>query len=86
MRTRAARWVKLSNYVGSFGGIIVFLSAPWLVRYASVKTAPLLYVGAASIGLSALTMIAICITDLWVPQPARVTVATQPQTIVVEQV
>jgi len=54
MRSRVPEWFKLLNYVGSFGGVVVFLSAPWMVRYVSVRTAPLLYVGAITMGLTAL--------------------------------
>src|SRR5262249_3676689 len=72
MRTRAAKWLKLLNYILSFGGIIAFLSAPWLVRYVSVRAGSLVYVGAASIGVSALAMIVISIADLWIPESSRV--------------
>src|SRR5262245_45041898 len=40
MRTRAAGWFKLTNYLIGFGGVIAFLAAPWLVRYVSLTLAP----------------------------------------------
>src|SRR6266567_3730501 len=46
MRSRVAEWFKLANYLGSSLGTIVFLAAPWTVRYISIHTAMLLYVGA----------------------------------------
>src|SRR5437867_11753505 len=36
MRSRVPESFKLLNYVGSFGGVVIFLSAPWMVRYVSV--------------------------------------------------
>lgn len=65
MRSRVPEWFKLLNYVGSFGGVVVFLSAPWMVRYVSVRTAPLLYVGAITMGLTALLMTVVPIWDMW---------------------
>jgi hypothetical protein len=78
MRSRVPEWFKLLNYVGSFGGVVVFLSAPWMVRYVSVRTAPLLYVGAITMGLTALLMTGVPIWDMWAPVKKRqVTVQIQ---------
>jgi len=71
MRSRVPEWFKLSNYVGSFGGVVIFLSAPWMVRYVSVKTAPLLYVGAVTMGVTALLMTVVPIWGMWAPVKAR---------------
>src|SRR5436853_3437007 len=67
MRTRAPRWLKVSSYIIGFGGIVLFLSAPWLVRYVSIKASPALYVGAAAIGASVFFMIVISLWDMWSP-------------------
>ena len=67
MRTRAATWFKLANYVLSFGGIAAFLSTPWLVRYVSVRAAPLLLGGAVTVGVVSLVMILVSIVDMWLP-------------------
>src|SRR2546427_4957975 len=71
MRSRVAESFKLLSYVGSFGGVEVFLSAPWMVRYVSIKTAPLLYVGAVTMGLTALLMTIVPIWDMWAPVKER---------------
>ncbi len=65
MRTRVAEWFKLANYLCSFLGTIVFLAAPWTVRYISVHAANLLYMGAFAIGMSATIMIVVPIADMW---------------------
>ena len=67
MRTRAATWFKLANYVLSFGGIAAFLATPWLVRYVSVRAAPLLLAGAVAVGVTSLTMIVVSVVDMWLP-------------------
>ena len=67
MRTRWPGWFKLANYVASFAGMILFLSAPWLVRYVTVKAAATLYIGAISLGASVLLMIVTTTFDLWLP-------------------
>jgi hypothetical protein len=67
MRTRVSERFKLVNYLGSFGGVVLFLSAPWTVRYISVRSAPLLYVGAMAMGVTALLMTVVPICDMWVP-------------------
>ena len=67
MRTRAADWFKLANYVVAFGGMAAFLATPWIVRYASERAAPLLLVGAVAIGTTSLLMIAVSIVDMWSP-------------------
>ena len=65
MRTRVTEWFKLANYVVSFFGTILFLAAPWTVRYISAHTAVLLYMGAIAIGISAIIMIVVPIADMW---------------------
>ena len=65
MRTRVAEWFKLANYLCSSLGTILFLAAPWTVRYVSVHTAILFYVGAVAIGITATIMIAVPIGDMW---------------------
>ncbi len=67
MRTRSAEWFKVGLYAASFGGIAAFLGTPWLVRYVSLATAPLMLVGAGLIGLSAFCMIVVPIVDMWRP-------------------
>jgi len=67
MRTRAATWFKLVCYVLGFGGIAVFLATPWLVRYVSVRAAPLLLAGAVAVGVTSLVMILVSIVDMWLP-------------------
>ncbi len=65
MRSRVPEWFKLPNYVGSSAGTILFLAAPWLVRYGSAGMAGLFYFGAAGLGTTALLMIAVPIWDMW---------------------
>jgi hypothetical protein len=65
MRSRVAEWFKLANYLGSSLGAILFLAAPWTVRYISVYTASLLYVGAIAVGVTATLMIVVPIWDMW---------------------
>lgn len=65
MRSRVAEWFKLANYLGSSLGTILFLGTPWTVRYISLQTAPALYVGAASVGITAVTMIVVPLWDMW---------------------
>jgi|GEM_PF-1860048 len=67
MRTRVSEWFKLMNYVAAFGGMIAFISSPWLVRYSSVAWAPLLYVGASAMGVTVLVMVTVPIWDMWRP-------------------
>lgn len=69
MRTRVPDWLKLSAYFASFAGIAAFLGTPWLVRYVSLAMAPLMLVGAALIGLTALVMITVPLVDMWLPAP-----------------
>src|SRR6266508_1143556 len=80
MRTRLSGWFKMLNYVVSFGGMTLFLASPWLVRYLTLQAAPMLYVGAISLGASVLAMIVATAWDMWrpvKPQPAGVTVTQQ---------
>lgn len=65
MRSRVAEWFKLANYLCSSLGTILFLAAPWTVRYISVHTAVLLYVGATAIGITSTLMIFLPIWDMW---------------------
>jgi hypothetical protein len=67
MRTRAANWFKLANYLLAFIGVTAFLAAPWAVRYLSPRMAPLLYTGAIAVGLSSFIMIAVTVWDIWRP-------------------
>jgi hypothetical protein len=71
MRTRVPEGFKLLNYVASFGGVVIFLATPWMVRYVSVKAAPLLYLGATTMGVTALLMTVIPIWDMWAPVKTR---------------
>jgi hypothetical protein len=86
MRCRVPEWFKLLNYVGSFGGVVVFLSAPWMVRYVSIKTAPLLYVGAITMGLTALLMTIVPIWDMWAPVKRQVAVPIESRISPISQV
>lgn len=65
MRTRVAEWFKLTNYLCSFLGTIMFLAAPWTVRYISIHAAILLYIGAIAVGVTAISMIVVPIWDMW---------------------
>jgi hypothetical protein len=71
MRCRVAEWFKLSNYLTSSLGTVLFLGAPWTVRYISVQTAVLLYVGAIAIGTTSTIMIFVPIWDMWRSEPER---------------
>lgn len=52
MRSGVPEWFKLMNYIGSSLGAILFLASPWTVRYVSIKTATLFYVGALAVGVT----------------------------------
>ncbi|KAF0232619.1 MAG: hypothetical protein FD167_4724, partial [bacterium] len=67
MRTRAPEWLKLTTYLGSFGGCVAFLAAPWLVRYISTSLSNLLYIGATTMGLTVIIMIVVPLVDMWRP-------------------
>lgn len=71
MRTRAPNWFKLSNYFVGFAGVVAFLGSPWMVRYVSLRAAPLLLVGAVMIGLSCASMVIIPIWDMWTPYRSK---------------
>lgn len=43
------------------------LSTPWLVRYLSVKFAPLLLVSALFLMIAAIMLIVVPIFDMWLP-------------------
>lgn len=73
MRTRTRQWFKLVNYIASFGGAILFMAAPWTVRYISVRTAPVLYAGAGLLGISSFVMILVPLWDMWRPHPGKST-------------
>ncbi len=65
MRSRVPDWLKLSNYVASMGGVVLFLSAPWLVRYVSIKAAPSFSVGSSLILITAICMTTVPIFEMW---------------------
>lgn len=67
MRTRVPDWVKLTNYCLSMAGVVLFLAAPWLVRYVSIRTAFLFDVGAVAILGTAVFMTVYSIWDMWRP-------------------
>ncbi len=67
MRTRAPEWFKLTTYLGSFGGCVTFLATPWLVRYISTSFSNLLYIGAATMGLTVIIMVVVPLIDMWKP-------------------
>lgn len=67
MRTRLASWAKTATYFLSFGGVAGMLSTPWLVRYLSVKFAPLLLVSALFLMIAAIMLIVVPIFDMWLP-------------------
>jgi len=69
MRCRVPERFKLANYIASSAGTVLFLGAPWLVRYVSVRLAPLLYFGAAVLGISSVIMIFVPIADMWRGDP-----------------
>jgi hypothetical protein len=71
MRCRVAEWFKLVNYLTSSFGTVLFLGAPWTVRYISVHTAILLYVGATAVGITSTVMIFVPIWDMWRPNQTR---------------
>jgi hypothetical protein len=67
MRARVSEWFKLANYVATFGGMIAFISSPWLVRYLSIRCAPLLYLGAGAMAITIVIMVFVPIWDMWQP-------------------
>jgi hypothetical protein len=67
MRTRAPNWFKLTNYFVGFAGVVAFLGSPWVVRYLSIRAAPMLLVGAVMIGLACASMVVVPIWDMWTP-------------------
>lgn len=72
MRTRISERLKLITYLSSFGGCVSFLATPWLVRYVSIKTANLLYLGAFTMGLSVVTMVVVPLVDMWTPLARKI--------------
>lgn len=71
MRTRVKEWFKLATYLTAFSGIVMFIATPWTVRYFSIKTAPMLYVGAIAVGITSLIMVVVPIWEMWVPAKKR---------------
>jgi hypothetical protein len=71
MRTRLASWAKVTIYFLSFGGVAGMLATPWLVRYASIKFAPMMTASAVALGVSALPLILVPLFDMWVPDRRR---------------
>jgi hypothetical protein len=71
MRTRLTNWAKVATYVLSFGGVAGMLATPWLVRYISIKFAPVMIVSAAALGISALPLILVPLCDMWLPDRRR---------------
>jgi hypothetical protein len=67
MRTRLANWAKVLTYVMSFGGVAGMLATPWLVRYASVKFAPMMTWSAVALAVSAIPLIFVPLWDMWMP-------------------
>ena len=65
MRTRAASAFKLVTYFLGFGGIVLFLGTPWMVRYVALGWAPMMLVGAFLVGLASMVMIAVSLWDMW---------------------
>lgn len=71
MRTRVSEKFKIANYLLSFTGVILFIGSPWAVRYISIKTASMLYMGAILMGLTVLVMIVVSLWDMWQPIERR---------------
>jgi hypothetical protein len=71
MRTRLASWAKVLTYALSFGGVAGMLATPWLVRYASVRFAPMMMAAAAALAISAVPLIFVPLWDMWMPVRAR---------------
>lgn len=71
MRTRVSEKFKIANYLLSFIGVILFIGAPWAVRYISIKTASMLYLGAILMGVTVLVMIVVSLWDMWQPIERR---------------
>lgn len=65
MRTRLANWAKVITYILSFGGAGGMLATPWLVRYVSVRLAPLLVVSAVALGVAVVVLVAVPLWDMW---------------------
>jgi hypothetical protein len=71
MRTRLANWAKVLTYALSFGGVAGMLAAPWLVRYVSIRFAPMMMVAAVALAVSAIPLIFVPLWDMWMPVKAR---------------
>ncbi|MFP5263174.1 MAG: hypothetical protein ACLGJB_14835 [Blastocatellia bacterium] len=71
MRTRLANWAKVLTYALSFGGVAGMLATPWLVRYVSVRFAPMMMAAAAALAISAVPLIFVPLWDMWMPARAR---------------
>ncbi len=66
MRTGLASWAKVLAYGLSFGGVAGMLVTPWLVRYVSIRFAPVMLVSAVALALSALPLILVPLWEMWV--------------------
>jgi hypothetical protein len=71
MRTRLVNWAKVITYFLSFGGVAGMLATPWLVRYLSIKFAPLMLISAVSLAIAALVLIFVPLWDMWAPNKRR---------------
>src|SRR5262249_35444331 len=71
MRTRLANWAKISTYFLSFGGVAGMLATPWLVRYLSIKFAPLMIVSAISLAVSSFALGVVPLWDMWIPEKRK---------------
>lgn len=71
MRTRLANWAKVLTYALSFGGVAGMLATPWLVRYASVRFAPMMMAAAVALAISAIPLIFVPLWDMWMPAGAK---------------
>jgi hypothetical protein len=84
MRTRLAAWAKVLTYALSFGGVAGMLAAPWLVRYVSVRFAPLMMAAAVALAISAIPLIFVPLWYMWMPARVR-RAAERPRSKVTEQ-
>jgi hypothetical protein len=84
MRTRLANWAKVLTYALSFGGVAGMLATPWLVRYVSIRFAPMMMAAAVALAISAIPLIFVPLWDMWAPVRAR-RVTERPRSKVAEQ-
>ncbi len=86
MRTRLANWAKIITYVLSFGGVAGMLATPWLVRYISIRFAPLLTSSAVALGIAGLALVFVPLWDMWVPHQRQRAVRTRSVSMSTEHV